>query len=203
VTIRQEDVGRNETPPVAPAPAAPTERPSPELASPEPAATPEPPAVPQQLERTMAKTAEPEPATEPGAAKVADVRVARAVPAPPDETMAAKPERAAKTRDHTRDKAPLAKRADPKPVASPSPTEVTAVGETVRVVQQALAERGYAPGPANGRAGRQTQLAIRKFQSDRGLSPTGTIDYAVLEQLSIVGPRVHAFQPPPGATPGR
>ncbi|MGH6621706.1 MAG: peptidoglycan-binding domain-containing protein, partial [Alphaproteobacteria bacterium] len=91
----------------------------------------------------------------------------------------------------------------PAPPPAPPPTDVTAVGETVRVVQQALAERGYDPGPPNGRAGRQTELAIRKFQEDRGLKPTGTIDYAVLESLNIVGPRVHAFQPPPGATLGR
>ncbi len=70
-------------------------------------------------------------------------------------------------------------------------------------MQQALAARGYEPGAANGRAGRQTQQAIRKFQADRGLEPTGAIDYALLEGLNIVGPRVHAFQPPPGATAGR
>lgn len=85
----------------------------------------------------------------------------------------------------------------------PAPNDVVAVGETVRVVQIALAERGYDPGPANGRAGSRTQAAIRKFQADRNLEATGTIDYALLETLGIVGPRVHAFRPPPGMTVGR
>jgi peptidoglycan hydrolase-like protein with peptidoglycan-binding domain len=91
----------------------------------------------------------------------------------------------------------------PEQPSAPSPSDVTAVGDTVRVVQQALVARGYDPGPVNGRAGRQTEEAIRKFQQDRGLKKTGTIDYAVLETLNIVGPRIHAFQPPPGTTPGR
>lgn len=93
---------------------------------------------------------------------------------------------------------PQANRTEP-----PASTDVVAVGETVRVVQIALAERGYDPGPANGRAGSKTQAAIRKFQADRNLEATGSIDYGLLEALGIVGPRVHAFRPPPGMTVGR
>jgi len=96
---------------------------------------------------------------------------------------------------------PAAKPQTAKP--KPAPTDVIAVGETVRVVQIALAERGYDPGPANGRAGSKTQAAIRKFQADRNVQPTGTIDYDLLETLGIVGPRVHAFRPPPGVAAGR
>jgi hypothetical protein len=91
----------------------------------------------------------------------------------------------------------------PAPTSAPAPNNVTAVGETVRIVQLALREKGYDPGPANGRAGKKTQAAIRKFQAERKLEPTGTIDYPLLETLGIVGPRVHAFRPPPGATVGR
>ena len=96
--------------------------------------------------------------------------------------------------------------ASPAPTDKPATaetTDVTAVGETVQIVQLALAKRGYDPGPANGRAGKKTQAAIRKFQTDTGQKPTGSIDYALLEKLGIVGPRIHAFRPPPGATPGR
>ncbi|MEM9682990.1 MAG: peptidoglycan-binding protein [Pseudomonadota bacterium] len=96
--------------------------------------------------------------------------------------------------------------ASPTPTDKPATaetTDVTAVGETVQIVQLALAKRGYDPGPANGRAGKKTQAAIRKFQADTDQKPTGSIDYALLEKLGIVGPRIHAFRPPPGATPGR
>jgi len=92
--------------------------------------------------------------------------------------------------------------APPAKPAKPA-TQVTAVGETVQIVQLTLAKKGYDPGPANGRAGIKTQTAIRKFQADRGLRPTGTIDYDLLEKLGIVGPRVHSFRPPPGTAPGR
>jgi len=98
--------------------------------------------------------------------------------------------------------------APPVAIAKASPatapeTDVTAIGEAVRIVQQALAERGYDPGPVNGRAGHQTHAAIRKFQSAHGLDVTGAIDYALFENLGIVGPREHAFQPPKGMPVGR
>lgn len=89
------------------------------------------------------------------------------------------------------------------PAAAPAPPPVTAVGETVQIVQLALVKKGYNPGPTNGRAGLKTQAAVRKFQSDSGMQPTGAIDYDLLEKLGIVGPRVHAFRPPPGASPSR
>ena len=43
----------------------------------------------------------------------------------------------------------------------------------------------------------KTQTAIRKFQSDRGLRPTGAIDYDLLEKLGIVGPRPKQRRKPP------
>jgi hypothetical protein len=171
------------------------------------------------LERTIAEKPAPEPAKKstdsPPATKDVDTLAART--APPEDARSAQPDPvvAPTPRDDTlrreqdeqpaRRKPAARKAAAPKPAPAPAPapSDVTAVGDTVRVVQQALAERGYDPGPANGRAGRQTEQAIRKFQEDRGLNPTGSIDYSVLETLNIVGPRVHAFQPPPGTAPGR
>jgi hypothetical protein len=196
VTIRQDEPVRDETASTPRAPAAPTERAERKDRTEPPPAAPDIPAAKRPLERTKADPVEPPP--EPKSAPVEDVRTARAMPAPPPES-----DRPVKSADER--PAPKAqKRTEERESSDPKvPADVTAIGETVRVVQVALAERGYEPGPANGRAGRQTQLAIRKFQLDRGLEPTGTIDYAVLEQLNIVGPRVHAFQPPPGALPGR
>lgn len=203
----------------APAKPAPQADPAPDPA-PKRAAAPQPPAAPkaETLERTIATTADSVPTPTPKSPKLAparDVRIARTTPAPPSGTdeHAASAMTEPKPTAHPRDaatqptpaKQPVAhKPATHKPAAAkPAPTDVNAVGEIVRSVQQALAARGYEPGAANGRAGHQTQLAIRKFQADRGLEPTGTIDYALLESLNIVGPRLHAFRPPPGATAGR
>lgn len=202
----------------SPAKPAPQADPAPDPSAKQ-AAAPQPPAAPkaETLERTIATSADSVPAPKaesPKLAPVRDVRVARTTPAPPsgtderagvaitDPKPAAHPRNAAPqpTPTPTPAKQPVAH----KPAAAkPAPTDVNAVGEIVRSVQQALAARGYEPGAANGRAGHQTQQAIRKFQADRGLEPTGTIDYALLESLNIVGPRLHAFRPPPGATAGR
>jgi len=177
----------------SPKPASSLERTAPH----EPAKTP-PVAVAERT--TPAEIAAPTialpPAPAPAAPKVASVTPAVTPAAPPAEpkpqihaTPAPKPQ------------ASLTKPEPPAP--KPAPTDVTAVGETVGIVQAALAERGYDPGPANGRAGSKTRAAIRKFQADRNLPPTGIIDYALLQSLGIVGPRVHAFRPPPGVATGR
>jgi hypothetical protein len=43
-------------------------------------------------------------------------------------------------------------------------------------IQKRLAELGYEPGPADGIMGRMTKKAIKKFQKDNDLPPTGKID---------------------------
>jgi peptidoglycan hydrolase-like protein with peptidoglycan-binding domain len=123
------------------------------------------------------------------------------IPAVPQEVDRT-PKQTPATSNETATAEPSGKQTAPA-AAKPKPTDVTAVGETVQIVQLALAKKGYNPGPANGRAGIKTQTAIRKFQKDSGVQPTGAIDYTLLEKLGIVGPRVHAFRPPPGATAGR
>lgn len=87
--------------------------------------------------------------------------------------------------------------------AAPQGSEVTAVGEIVRMVQVALAKHGYDPGATNGRADSRTRKAIRKFQADEGLKETGGIDYPVLKALNLVGPRIYAFKRPPEIPPDR
>ena len=56
----------------------------------------------------------------------------------------------------------------------------------VEAVQRVLADLGYAPGPIDGQMGPQTEDAIRRFQSDRDLEPTGELDSRLLRELSQV-----------------
>lgn len=46
----------------------------------------------------------------------------------------------------------------------------------VRQVQRALNEAGYNAGPVDGRWGLATEDALRAFQKDKGLEPTGRLD---------------------------
>ena len=56
---------------------------------------------------------------------------------------------------------------------------------TVRSAQVALNDQGYDAGPADGRFGPNTQSAVRRFQSERGLAQTGTLDSSTLSALGI------------------
>lgn len=61
----------------------------------------------------------------------------------------------------------------------------------IKKVQEALAARGYQPGPIDGRDGPKTQKAIRLFQQDSGLTPDGqvgtlTANRLFTEQLSVI-----------------
>lgn len=48
--------------------------------------------------------------------------------------------------------------------------------DDVRQVQRALNEAGYNAGPVDGRWGLATADALRAFQEDKGLTPTGQVD---------------------------
>ncbi len=48
--------------------------------------------------------------------------------------------------------------------------------EDVRQVQQALNQEGFNAGPVDGIMGPQTRGALRDFQQDNGLEPTGELD---------------------------
>jgi len=47
---------------------------------------------------------------------------------------------------------------------------------TIKAIQRALAQRGYAPGPIDGVWGQRTSLALKAFQAGRSLRSTGAID---------------------------
>jgi hypothetical protein len=58
-------------------------------------------------------------------------------------------------------------------------------GSRVDEVQRALAHQGYYDGPVDGRLSNATRKALRKYQRDRGLEVTGSIDQAVIESLRL------------------
>lgn len=72
------------------------------------------------------------------------------------------------------------------PVRSGQPqTKPAQSSSTVRQAQQALNAAGYNVGLPDGRAGRLTLNAIRKFQTDRHLPMTGKFDKATLSALGL------------------
>lgn len=64
-------------------------------------------------------------------------------------------------------------------------TATSTSDSTVRDAQTALNSQGYDAGVADGRWGPNTQNAVRRFQSDRGLEQSGTLDSATLSALGV------------------
>ncbi|QIE55174.1 hypothetical protein G5B40_06740 [Pikeienuella piscinae] len=58
-------------------------------------------------------------------------------------------------------------------------------GEDIRELQYSLRSRGYLPGPADGVFGPATERAVREFQRNRGLRPTGRVDAETARQLEL------------------
>ena len=56
---------------------------------------------------------------------------------------------------------------------------------TVRHAQEALETRGFPVGPIDGIVGRRTQAALRAYQQQRGLTPSGRLDADTLRSLDI------------------
>ncbi|MBT6278283.1 MAG: hypothetical protein HOI95_29625 [Chromatiales bacterium] len=79
----------------------------------------------------------------------------------------------------------------PAPAANTSPAGPPVAGETIRRVQAGLAQLGFNPGPADGALGSKTTSAVRAFQAQTGLTPTGKIDTKL---LSAVDTQVKAAQ---------
>ena len=64
-----------------------------------------------------------------------------------------------------------------------SPSASMPSDSTVADAQNALNSKGYDAGPADGRMGPHTRSAIMKFQADKNLPQTGTLDPATLTAL--------------------
>lgn len=56
---------------------------------------------------------------------------------------------------------------------------------SVRSAQAALNDQGYSAGAVDGQWGPNTQNAVRRFQADKGLEQSGTLDAATLAALGV------------------
>jgi len=63
--------------------------------------------------------------------------------------------------------------------------EFTPNNQQIRKAQQHLRSRGYQLGSADGIIGPQTITALRRYQSDNGLTVTGKVDLDTLDSLGI------------------
>ena len=70
-------------------------------------------------------------------------------------------------------------------VAPPSENAVTLTAKEVRVVQQALFNRGYLMKQPSGILDAETRQAVRDFQKAQSLEVTGKIDTATLAKLGL------------------
>ncbi|NND55531.1 MAG: tetratricopeptide repeat protein [Gammaproteobacteria bacterium] len=59
----------------------------------------------------------------------------------------------------------------------------TTRADLITAVQQELKTRGYYTGEPDGYTGPETQDAVRRFQEDAGVRPTGRIDSSLIDQL--------------------
>lgn len=84
--------------------------------------------------------------------------------------------------------------------ATPAPVAGLAQA-AVRQSQQYLAALGYEPGPADGLIGRRTRTAVRRFQHDAGLTPTGQISQALLRLLRTAIAEAQEGRAGPGELP--
>ena len=55
--------------------------------------------------------------------------------------------------------------------------------DTIRKVQERLAELGYEPGAINGELGQNTEAAIRRFERDHGIAESGTINVELIAEI--------------------
>lgn len=60
------------------------------------------------------------------------------------------------------------------------------VGDDVAVLQQRLLDMGFDPGRCDGIFGRQTDIAVREFQRNVGLTPDGTVGPMTLRSLDML-----------------
>src|SRR5690349_15132739 len=66
-----------------------------------------------------------------------------------------------------------------------SASAAPATSSTVRMAQQALNDRGYNAGSADGVWGPDTANAVRRFQQAQGLPDSGTLDSQTLSALGV------------------
>jgi peptidoglycan hydrolase-like protein with peptidoglycan-binding domain len=79
---------------------------------------------------------------------------------------------------------PQPSRPQPAPASTQQPTPAVNVeGMTIFEMQERLNELGYKLGTVDGVSGPKTVEALKKFQTDNKLPPTGTIDPETIRKL--------------------
>ena len=71
--------------------------------------------------------------------------------------------------------------------AAGNPSASNQDSSTVKQAQQALNDKGFNVGAADGIAGPKTQAALEKFQQSKGISGSGTLDSQTLAALGVSG----------------
>jgi peptidoglycan hydrolase-like protein with peptidoglycan-binding domain len=71
--------------------------------------------------------------------------------------------------------------------APATPGSRSAAGGSLEAIQTALKDKGYDPGPVDGRMGPQTRAALRAYQKKEGLPVTGKADAKTLAGLKVAG----------------
>ena len=66
--------------------------------------------------------------------------------------------------------------------------ELKITSKEVSAVQTALREHGYYDAKINGILNQETRAALRRYQTEQGLTPSGRIDQATLDKLEIEYP---------------
>ncbi len=77
----------------------------------------------------------------------------------------------------------------------PAPKKIRLTPEVVRAAQQSLNDQGYKSGNPDGKMGPVTHGAIRKYQQDKGLEESGTLDESTLTHLNVGAGKVMATAP--------
>jgi peptidoglycan hydrolase-like protein with peptidoglycan-binding domain len=124
-----------------------------------------------------------------GAPSAALLALMKAPPAPRPTASLPVPSKPA-TSPLTTAAAPVVAPAKPVPVppaAIPATTADAATADTYRKVQTALNQIGYGPIPVDGKAGKTTADAIRRFELDNGLAMDGVANDAVVKRLTAIG----------------
>jgi peptidoglycan hydrolase-like protein with peptidoglycan-binding domain len=69
---------------------------------------------------------------------------------------------------------------------APQAPRTVVIDNTIKSVQQVLADLGYDPGPADGAMGASTRTAIEAFQKDRKIAQDGQITPSLLREIKRV-----------------
>ncbi len=79
--------------------------------------------------------------------------------------------------------------------AQTAPGTIHLTPDVVRAAQRKLNDEGYDSGTADGKMGPMTRGAILKYQQEKGLKETGTLDESTLSHLNVGGGKVMATAP--------